>query len=363
MQADLGWSYTQAGLLNTANAAGYLLGALLTFWFIDRIGARRLFVLGMAMTPLTLLGSGGFDGLTAQSSFRVFAGIAGAAVFISGGAMAALLFRDVRASNALAISIYFGGGGLGMILSGAALPILLGTVGDSAWPFAWLILAALALAAAWPAIWAARSCPEPARAELVVTARLPLLKMAFAIFGYFLFAVGYIVYLTYLVAMMRAGGASAELVAINWSLLGLGVVIAPFLWRRVLSRSDGGGALALACLATGIATLVPVTLEGGALVLLFSAAVFGLSFFMAPTAVTSFAKKNLTESMWGRAVALFTTVFALGQIIGPVLAGWLSDTTGSVGQGMAAAGVLLLAGALASVMQRPLGTAGHQVAM
>ena len=28
MRADLGWSFAQAGALNTANAAGYLIGAL-----------------------------------------------------------------------------------------------------------------------------------------------------------------------------------------------------------------------------------------------------------------------------------------------------------------------------------------------
>lgn len=30
MRADLGWSYTLAGAMNTVNALGYLLGALLT---------------------------------------------------------------------------------------------------------------------------------------------------------------------------------------------------------------------------------------------------------------------------------------------------------------------------------------------
>jgi MFS family permease len=359
MQADLAWNYTQAGFLNTANAAGYLAGALLTFGLIDRLGARRLFVLGIVLTPLTLLGSAAFDALALQSLFRVAAGIAGAAIFICGGAMAATLFRDAPASNALAISLYFGGGGLGMILSGTAIPLMLDKVGDAAWPFAWLLLAGLAALAVWPALRAARACPEPARAQAVAVPRLPLLQMAFCVLGYFLFAVGYIVYLTYLVAMMRAGGATPMLVAINWTLLGLGVIAAPFLWRPALSRSGGGGVLALACLATGAATLLPLGVDGSTPVLLLSAAVFGLSFFMVPTAVTSFARKNLTEALWGRAVAMFTTVFALGQIIGPILAGRIADVTGSLGQGMAAAGIVLLAGAAVSALQRPLPGTPH----
>jgi predicted MFS family arabinose efflux permease len=172
--------------------------------------------------------------------------------------------------------------------------------------------------------------------------------------GYFLFAVGYIVYLTFLVALMREGAAGAMLIAACWTLLGLGVMAAPFLWRRVLARSAGGGALALACLATGAATLLPIGLPGSVPALVVSVVVFGLSFFMAPTAVTSFARKNLDQAAWGRAVGMFTTVFALGQIVGPVLAGLVSDATGSVSQGMAAAGLILLAGAATALLQRPL---------
>jgi len=265
-----------------------------------------------------------------------------------------MLFRDVPARNALAISLYFGGGGLGMIASGAVLPILLHRWGDPAWPMAWVYLAALSGLAVAPALWAARRCAEPASRAGRAGVRLPLADMLFGTLAYFLFAVGYIVYLTFLVALMREGGASAALVAATWSLLGLGVVVAPFLWRAVLRRSTGGGALALACLATGLATLLPVGLQDTALTLLLSASVFGLSFFMAPTAVTTFARKNLGQDLWGRSVGMFTTVFALGQIFGPVVAGRIADTTGSLSSGMAAAGAILLAAAATALFQRPL---------
>ena len=38
MRATLDWSYAQAGLMNTANAAGYLLGALSSPWASRLIG-------------------------------------------------------------------------------------------------------------------------------------------------------------------------------------------------------------------------------------------------------------------------------------------------------------------------------------
>jgi predicted MFS family arabinose efflux permease len=362
MQADLGWTYAQAGWLNTANAAGYLVGALATFALVDRLGARGVFAAGMAVTPLALAGSAASADLVLQSAFRIAAGVAGAGAFIAGGALAAATFRDAPARNALAIGLYFGGGGLGMIASGATLPILFDRAGAEAWPAAWLLLAGLAALAAGPALWAAARCPRAATGPAGAAVPLPLAAMAAAIAGYALFAVGYIVYVTFLVALMREGGAGPTLVATCWTILGLGVMAAPFLWRGVLARSAGGGALALACLATGAATLLPVALAGALPALLASVALFGLSFFMAPTAVTRFARRNLDQGAWGRAVALFTTVFAAGQIVGPVLAGLVADATGSVSRGMAAAGAALLAGAATAALQRPLARTQPRVA-
>ena len=42
MRADLHWSYALAGAMNTANAVGYLVGALLTPLLLRRLGASAL---------------------------------------------------------------------------------------------------------------------------------------------------------------------------------------------------------------------------------------------------------------------------------------------------------------------------------
>lgn len=351
MQSDLDWTYTQAGWLNTANALGYLAGAVLTFLLVDRIGARRLFILGMIVTPLTLLGSALVADLWAQSVFRVAAGVAGAGVFIAGGAMAAGLFTHTPARNALSICLYFGGAGIGMVASGAVLPILLDRLGPGAWPLGWGVLALLAALTVPPAIAAARAVAPPILHAAPLRAALPLTGMGYALAGYFLFAVGYLVYLTFLVAFMTARDAAPTLIAATWTLVGLGTILAPFLWRRVIARSVAGGALALSALATAAGTVLPLALPGSDAALLLSALVFGLSVFIAPTAVTSFARKRLAPALWGRAVALFTVVFAIGQTAGPTLAGMIADRTGSLSHGMAAAGLILLVAGIVAGLQ------------
>src|SRR5690349_8574770 len=48
MRADLGWSYVEAGALNTAIGAGYILGALVAAWTAKRWGTARAFLYGFA---------------------------------------------------------------------------------------------------------------------------------------------------------------------------------------------------------------------------------------------------------------------------------------------------------------------------
>ena len=58
MRTDLGWNYAQAGTINTANAAGYLIGALLAAPLAARIGDKRAFLLGLLLTTASLLANG-----------------------------------------------------------------------------------------------------------------------------------------------------------------------------------------------------------------------------------------------------------------------------------------------------------------
>src|SRR4051812_38369336 len=58
MRADLGWTYAQSGALNTANALGYLAGALLTAAVIRRRGLRSVMLSGLAVSVGALLLAG-----------------------------------------------------------------------------------------------------------------------------------------------------------------------------------------------------------------------------------------------------------------------------------------------------------------
>ena len=361
MQADQGWTYAEAGWINTANALGYLAGALLTLALIRRVPATRLFSLGMIGTTASLILSGLTEDFVLLTLCRIAAGIAGAPAFIAGGSLAAALFPDPR-RTALAIALYFGGGGVGMILTGATLPTLFASQGPAIWPSAWIALGAASTLFTLLAIRAARTLdraggtasPGAAPASAPGAARLPVGRMAFALAGYALFATGYIVYVTFLVAWMRDIDAGPALVSTTWIAIGLAIAASPFAWRGVLARFANGVPLALATGVTAAGTLLPLAVPGPA-ALIGSGLLFGIAVFIAPASVTAFARHTLPPEMQGRAIALFTTVFAGGQTVGPVAAGALGDAFGSIESGLLAAGAVLIAGACVALGQPALG--------
>ena len=114
MKSEMGWNYAQAGWLNTANALGYIVGAVLTMILIRRISPVMLFNFGFVTTTLALLATGLNAELWWQTLWRILAGIFGAMSFSTAGTLTAGLFRGDPRRNALAIAILYGsGGGLG----------------------------------------------------------------------------------------------------------------------------------------------------------------------------------------------------------------------------------------------------------
>ena len=75
---------------------------------------------------------------------------------------------------------------------------------------------------------------------------------------------------------------------------------------------------------------------------------------MAPGAITSFIRQNLPPESWGKAISLFTVVFAISQTIGPFAAGLIGDLTGNIGVSLVVAALLLMLGALIASQQKSL---------
>ncbi len=352
MRADLGWSYVEAGALNTANGAGYVAGALIAAWAARRWGTARTFIAGYLASVLVLLATAAAAGLPALLALRTAGGVSTALTFILGAGLAAGICPagDPRRRGVL-VGLYVGGVSLGVLLAGAAIPPIMGA-GAHRWPQGWAVLALMG-AAALPFAWrAARRVPVPAGGGASALQGGELRRLAPTFIGYGLFGAGYVGYMTFIIALLERQGGSSEQLAWFWWVLGGVSAVSSLLWGRALGSLEGGRGPALVS-ATAMLGTLPVLVWHGPVAMLASAVLFGGSYLAGPASIAIVAQRQLPAASWTAAISLLTVGFAFGQAVGPVLAGAISDATGSLAAGFWVSPMLLGIGACVSLLQRP----------
>jgi predicted MFS family arabinose efflux permease len=353
MRADLEWSYAQAGAMNTANALGYLLGALVSIWFIHRFGGRVALLGGLLATALALLACATTGHFAALLALRALAGVSGAVVFVAAtGLAAAVGARRTPAQAAVLVGLSMSGAGTGIVLSGVTVGPLLGQLSaDIGWRWGWLVLGMMAVLALWPAHAASRRIPPaPPSSEQDSQRRRQHRRLGATTLSYGLFGAGYIAYMTFIVALLSAAGASAVAIIGFWTVLGSAAAVATVAWGPILGRATGGRGLALLLVLGTVAAGLPLVADSTPAAYV-SGMLAGASFMPVVGAVTAIARRTLPPAELAAAIGGLTVAFALGQTAGPVMAGLLSDA-GGVRAGLALSVALLSLGALVALAQR-----------
>ena len=359
MRADLQWSYTLAGAMNTANATGYLLGALATPKLMARHGPSRVLLAGSVLASLFMGLSGFFTAAAPLLLQRMLAGIASAFLFIAGGLLAARLGAMRPQRMGLLLGLYYGGTGLGITLSALLVPAMLQARSHHAhaWAWAWWALAAACalatLVLAWPARALASARPQAAASTASPDRAFRWRDFTPGLASYTLFGVGYIGYMTFVVALLREQGVDASRITLFYALLGVAVVASSRIWAGLLDRFRAGEPLAILNGLLGIATLIPALTARWPLVFV-SGLLFGAVFLSVVASTTALVRHNLPASQWAAGISAFTIVFAAGQIVGPTVVGWIADGEGGLARGLVVSAGALWAGALLALRQRPL---------
>ncbi len=327
MVAALGLSTFAAGLIASANFAGYLAGALLAAR--GRLpGGRRIWLLaGLGASAVTTGAMGLTRALPAFLALRFAGGVASAVVLILVSAIVLECLAEARRSDLSAL--LFAGVGSGVAASALLVSVLQAAGGG--WSVLWLAsggLSALgALAAAW-LIPAAAGPPPTAAAAAAVAAAAPtdrrLVRLAIA---YGLFGFGYVITATFLVAIVRGTAALRPLEPVVWVVFGLAAAPSVALWTALARRIGISGTFALAALTEALGVLASVAWPSAAGVFLAAVLVGGT--FMGLTALGLVRGRELARGDARQVLALMTSAFGLGQILGPSFAGALSDRLGS----------------------------------
>jgi predicted MFS family arabinose efflux permease len=342
MVEALGLSGSVAGLIASANFLGYLVGALAAAAPILP-GPRRFWLIGaLALSAITTGGMGLTQSLTLFLLLRFVGGLASAFVLIL--ASAVVLERVAAAGHASLASLHFSGVGVGIAVSAIMVAVLLQA--GASWRSLWLASGALSVAAAFAAAVLLRDGRAPPRVASDDAGRPTGRGLTRLIVAYGLFGFGYVITATFLVAIVRGTPMIRSLEPVIWVMFGLAAAPSVAFWTLIATRRGIPAAFALACVveAAGVAASVVWPSEIGIIL----AAILVGGTFMGLTALGLERARSLASGDPRRVLALMTSAFGLGQIVGPAFAGAVSDWLGGfTAPSMAAMLALVAAAALA----------------
>jgi predicted MFS family arabinose efflux permease len=354
MRDALHWSYSAAGFMNTVNAAGYLAGALGAAAFARRFGLMSAVWIGTLASVISLALCAMTDDFAVLGAARLLAGLGAALSFVGGGALGALIAQSQPARASLLLGLFYTGPALGIVISGVIAPALLAIEGPGSWWLVWAVLAAVS--AGLMGVMLFNRVEAPALRAQARVPTPPLGPVAIYLFGYFCFGAGYIAYMTFMIAYVRDAGGSALAQSAFWCLIGAAAFVSPWLWRGLLARGASGVATAVLIGVTMVGAALPL-ITVSPLTLTLSALVFGSAFFAVVSATTAFVRFNYPPEAWPKAIAVVTIAFSVGQTLGPIATGAISDATGSLDSALDVSAVTLALAALACAAQLRLAAA------
>lgn len=343
MQQEAGFSTRFAGFLASSNYAGYLVGAIIAS-IVPLKRNRAIFLRISIITSvlLTLL-----MGLTYSHAswmvWRFLSGITSAFVFV----LASSLILDQLAKQRKLgwVGVMYGGVGLGIFISGLLVPLL---IENFHYEGAWIGLACLA---GLLSIIVFLTVKEDDSSQ-VVTPSSPLhIKttknpkwLPWLLASYGLEGLGYIVTGTFIVAIAEQTPAFSGNATSVWVLVGLTAIPSCVLWAYFGNKYGYMSSLMVLLMIQAVGIALPA-ISTSSTSFYVSAILFGATFMGVTTLATAFARnKNPLGS--ARVIAIMTTIYALGQMIGPSIAGVLTAETESYTWALSGAGFLVFVGAL-----------------
>ncbi len=354
MAEGLGLSWTMAGLLGTANFTGYMLFALVGGYLASRYGSRRIITLSLLLNGISLLLTGMASTFHFALLMRFLTGVSNGGVYVPAMALGSLWFTSRR--RGLATGIVGGGPGMGIFLSGIIVPPILRS---GSWNGAWYILGGLALLIGALCFLLLRDHPQeisPANPDdhnaglqgwrsVYQHREVWHLGCVYSTYG-----LSYVIYITFFHAFLTTEAGLPEIQAgAMWALAGSISIFSAIMWGSVsdlLGRKHG---LSLVYLVNAIAYSLfffSSSLHGYYL----SVILCGLGMGSIPTIVAASAGDQVGPKLASTALGFVTLFFGIGQILGPVLGGYLADSTGSFRTAFAAAGCISLLGSAGSLL-------------
>lgn len=331
MRADLGLSYQQAGILGTVTALCYVCFVLAGGLAAARWGAKASILFGMLTVVV------GFVGLAFAAEFWLIAilmGLLGFGTAFAFAPMVALLATWFPDKRGLVIGCMTSGVGIGILFVGLLVPFLFTAFGEQGWRVSWAVFAGTALFVTAMIGLFVRNPPQAAASadsqllseQKWLIYRNPRVLIVASTYG--IIGLGYIVQTIFMVSFMVEAGYSESIAGRYVAMMGLLSIAAGPLWGWVSDFWGRGNALAASIFLVILSMGLPL-IEQTLPYFFLHFVVMGVSINGLFALIQTSATDQVAPRYIPIAFSFATLFFAVGQFLGPAIAGWLIETTGN----------------------------------
>ncbi|MCB4203494.1 YbfB/YjiJ family MFS transporter [Deferribacterales bacterium Es71-Z0220] len=321
MQSNYGFSNTIAGNIASINYLGYLLGAILSKYVKNNNTQYAIYKVSLIICILSTAAMAFSHTIFSWYFWRFIIGIASGFLNVLG---VAFVLQSLALLGKSHISGWmFCGVGTGIALTGIAVPALSTILtADQIW-LGLSVLSIIPFYFGWTAVKKVEL-----QHNLSTTAsndKNPMIRKLYI--SYFLEGFGYIITATFIVSILTKTLNSIYAANVSWILIGISAAVTTLIWPKISNKFGAHKSLITAFLIQSVAIILPLMIPN-TFGYIISAIGFGGT-FLGIVAMTLSYGREISPQASNKVIGDLTILFGIGQIISPVIAGYLADIYGN----------------------------------
>ncbi|PFQ44446.1 MFS transporter [Bacillus cereus] len=326
MQEGLHLSTAQSGILGTILFLGYLLTVGTSGIFTIRFGAKSVLLIGSWLVVISVMGLAFVSSFWIVAFCMLCAGAGSALVYTPLMSITVGWFPDKRGT---VMGLLLSGAGIGMLFSGIIVPYVVRTFPEYSWRGAWFLFGVITCIVVFAASVVLKN-PEVTEDEKKRSNKSFLWKtkeLYIIAWMYFTVGVVYLIPNLYQTSFMIDSGISASISGTVYAIAGTFSIVGAPVWGFISDRIGIKKSLCSALLLAVIGDMVPIIFENitGFIV---SAIIWGSSLGGILLLIQVAASKQVSPKYVSMAISFISVFYAVGQMIGPGLAGWVIEQSG-----------------------------------
>ena len=321
MQNYLNLSSTTMGIISSYNYFGYLVGSIIPIiWKFNNF--KNIIVFSSICSVITIYSMGFTTDLKAFMALRFLCGISSAFGFVFTISLMFNLFKDLK--NKTLQLYHFCGIGLGIVIGTLAVWVI--STLYLFWNHQWMFIGFIGILLCLPIIF------YTPKQIFLITEKSAQSKNKFKLdffsitIGYFFFGIGYIIFGTFISAIARDLFEISSYQYLSWIIVGIFAIPSVLIWDWVSKKISIDFLLFFSCSTVGLGVAL-LFVSNNLNYFLISCMLYGLGVPGSVALILVEGKKRFIGNV-SISVAIMTTAFSVGQILGPFVSGILIDAEG-----------------------------------